>query len=52
MKTTKNSDKLAFAKNAVVELNDRQLDSINGGSWNSIVNYIGDKLKEMMQPQV
>ncbi|UUC46211.1 class I lanthipeptide [Flavobacterium cerinum] len=52
MKTTKNTNRLAFAKNAIVELNDSQLLNVNGGSMDAIINYIGDKIKDMMKPQV
>ncbi|WP_300487654.1 class I lanthipeptide [Flavobacterium sp.] len=52
MKTTKHNNRLDFAKNAIVELNDNQLQSVNGGSMDAIINYIGDKIKDMMKPQV
>lgn len=32
MKTTHNTNKLAFAKNSIVELNDDHLNTVNGGS--------------------
>jgi len=51
MKTTTNN-KLAFAKKAVAELNDRQLENIHGGSMGAIIDYIGDKIKDMIKPQV
>ncbi|WP_177730727.1 class I lanthipeptide [Flavobacterium inviolabile] len=36
MKTANTGSKLAFAKNAIVELNDDQLQDVNGGSIISV----------------
>ncbi len=42
MKTLNN--KLDFKKNSLVELNDKDLSNINGGSWTVLIDYINDQL--------
>ena len=40
MKTVNTNNKLAFAKNSLVELNDNQLNDVNGGGTPLIISII------------